>query len=289
LIKQRTTWQSLWGSLLVIVLISACSSSDSSENPHDRLVAKAYNKSLFASELNDLIVAGTPAKDSAQIANAYIEKWIREAVLMHEAEKYVPKDLNIDELVRDYRASLIRHNYEKLLVENNLDSTITETELQSHYEEYKEEYKLRSPILKCNFIKLPKPVEQLNDVKDWWRSDKEGDFKKLVDYCSRNAALYLLNDSLWYDLKEISVHLPQDELTENNYRSKRNLTVEDEDFNYFLRIVDTTPAGEYSPLDYVKDRANKVILHKRKNTMLERKKEEMYEVATSKNQVKVMN
>lgn len=284
----RTT---LWGflsSLCIIAFTSTCGSSSSNSDDQDQLIAKAYNKSLFASELHDLIVPGTSSTDSAQIANAYIEKWIREAVLMHEAEKYVPKDLNIDELVRDYRASLIRHNYEKLLVENNLDSTITQAELQAHYEEHKEEYKLRSPILNCHFIKIPKPVEQQEDIQKWWKSDNEEDFKKLVDFCSRNAALYLLNDSLWYELKEISVHLPKGELTANNYRSKRNITKEDDNFIYFLRILDTTPAGDYPPLEYIEDRAGKVILHKRKNRMLEQKREEMYEVATSKNQVKVM-
>ncbi len=286
--NRRTTLWWIFSSLLVAVLMSTCSAEESN-NTEDRLIAKAYNKSLFVSELNDLIVPGTSAADSAQIANAYIEKWIRESVMMHEAEKYVPKDLNIDELVRDYRASLIRHNYEKLLVENNLDSTITQPELQAHYEEHKEEYKLRSPILQCRFIKLPKPVEDLEDIRAWWKSDEEEDFKKLVDYCNRNASLYLLNDSLWYDLKEISVHLPNGELTENNYRSKRNLSEDDDEFRYFLKILDTTPAGDFPPIEYIEDRAGKVILHKRKNNLLEQKKEEMYEVATSKNQVKVMN
>ncbi len=72
-----------------------------------------------------------PGEDSSLIINAYVERWIRETLLLLEAERNIPSDLNIDKLVRDYRASLVRHSYEQFLVEQLLDSTVTKAELEA--------------------------------------------------------------------------------------------------------------------------------------------------------------
>jgi hypothetical protein len=234
-----------------------------------------------------MVPENSSPEDSSLIVNAYIEKWVRENLLMHEAEKNVPHDLNIDELVRDYRASLIRHNYEKLLVELQLDSTITSEELNNYYEENKDQYRLKNMILRCFLIKLPKDVEDLSTLQQLWKSSDEEDYKTLVDYCRSFANVYMLDDSLWYDLPEVTLHLPKNYLTASNSYPNRDYNTMDDNFRYFLRIFETVPAKEYPPPSYIQDQATKVILHKRKIKLLEEKKEEMYERELRRNNVKI--
>lgn len=273
--------------LVAVFFISSCNPAPEKVDENDKLVAKVFNKSLFQSDLDELVSGVTSPEDSAQIVNAYIERWARASVLMHAAEKYVPDDLNIDELVRSYRASLIRHNYEELLVEMNLDSTINEGQLNEYYQENKEQFKLMDPILKCHFIKIPKSTEGWKEARAWWNSDKEEDYKKLVDFCSRNAEVYILNDSIWYPIDDISKYLPKGELTNSNYLSVKNLETSDDTYDYLLKISDSTPVGEYAPLAHIENQAVKVILHKRKIKLLEEKMEEMYERETRNKNVKI--
>lgn len=266
---------------------SACTSSGTGELENDRLLAKAYNRSLYWSELAEMLPSETSREDSARIVNVYIERWVRESLLMHEAEKNIPQDLDIDELVRDYRASLIRHNYEKLLVELQLDSVVTPAQVLEYYDTNKEQYRLEQPILRCYYVQVPKEADGWNELRSWWNSQDEEGYKKMVDYCSRNAAFYMLNDSVWYDLDKIVNQLPKNTLSEYNYSSKREISAGDSDFNYLVRIYETKPAGEYAPLEYIREQANKVILHKRKLKLLEDKKEEMYERESRRNNVKI--
>ena len=112
--------------LIFLISFGSCQPVDQQQDINDRLLAQVYNKSLFQSELEGMFPPDSSPEDSALIVNSYIERWVRESLLMHEAERNIPKDLNIAVLVRDYRASLIRHNYDKLLVELQLDSTITD-------------------------------------------------------------------------------------------------------------------------------------------------------------------
>ncbi len=271
--------------MVLLFLLGACVAPDENTKEDDRQIAKVFNKSLFQSELNDLVGDEVSPEDSALIINAYIEKWVRSAVVMHEAEKYVPKDLNIDELVRDYRASLIRHNYEKILVEMNLDSTISQQELDTFYQENKEQYKLKNPLLKCHFIKIPKPAEGWDDVERWWKSEDIEDYKKLVDYSSRYAEVYMLSDSIWYSLADVSVHLPKGKLTPSNYSSSKKISTDDEGYRYLLKVFETLAPNQYAPLSFIQDKAKKVILHKRKIQLLDEKKEEMYERETQNNNI----
>ena len=67
----------------------------------DRPLAQVYNKTLYLSELEGVVPEGVSLEDSALIVSAYAQRWIREQLLMYEAERNIPKDLNIDELVRD--------------------------------------------------------------------------------------------------------------------------------------------------------------------------------------------
>ena len=68
-----------------------------------------------------MIYDGVSPEDSTLIINAYVERWVREQLLMQKAEENIPKDLNLNKLVNDYRESLILNNYERLLIESLLE------------------------------------------------------------------------------------------------------------------------------------------------------------------------
>lgn len=261
---------------LCLITLAACD-TDQKASGEDVILAKVFNKPLYLSQLEGMVPNGTGAEDSSLIVNAYVERWVRESLLMHEAEKNIPKDLNIDELVRDYRASLIRHNYEKLIVEVQLDSTISQTELQQYYQDNQEQYVLKTPIVRCHLIKLPEDQEGKEEVEDLWNQDNEASFPLLIDYCSRFASVYMLDDSTWYRAPDIMGQLPKGKISENDLTKGRSFNFTHEGYQYLLRVNDWAPKNKIAPISYVSDQASKVILHKRKLKLLEEKKEEIYD------------
>ena len=114
----------IWLLFLTSLFFLACQTAPTDDEGTDKLLATVQNKSLHLSELDGMLPEDTNLEDSVKIINAYVERWIRKSLLMQEAERNIPKDLNIDELVRDYRASLVQHTYEQMLVEEELDSLI---------------------------------------------------------------------------------------------------------------------------------------------------------------------
>ena len=273
---------------LLIPLLTACAVFDEDTNEeNDVVLAAVYNQRLYLSELDGMIPENASANDSTVIINAYVERWIRKGLLMHEAEKNIPKDLNIDQLVRDYRSSLIQYTYEQQLVEEQLDSVITKRELNDFYEKNKEQYQLETPILRCNFVKVPQTAPDLKRLQTLWQSDSIADRTKLLEYCNLLADNFLLADSVWYQLEYIASLLPKGTINSENITSRKEISLRDNEFLYLFKVFEIINRKEIAPLAFIEDQASKVILHRRKIKLLQEHKEELYEVETRKDNVKV--
>lgn len=252
------------------------------------MLARVYNKTLYQSELDGMYGESATREDSTLITNAYVNRWIKEAVLLHEAEQNIPSDLNIDKLVRDYRASLIRHNYEEVILERSLDSVITREQLNDFYEKNKEQYELDKPIIRCHFIKSSLPVESANQLRRLWSGSNSPEaFENLLTYCEQYAQAYLLNDSIWYRAEDVINELPRGSVNTSNLRTGLDITQRDNNFQYNFKVLEVKKKKEIAPLSYIEDQARKVILHKRKMELLEDTKEKMYEIAARRNNIQV--
>ena len=271
--------------IFLMVLFSGCQPTDGPEED-DRLLAKVHNKSLYLSELDGMFPEGTGSEDSSLIINAFSERWIRDALMLHEAERNIPSDLNIDKLVRAYRASLIRHNYEKAVVEELLDSSIAQAELIEFYEKHKEQYQLETPIVRCHFIRVPLPVPDAGELRRLWNSNRTPDKEKLVTYCNKYAEAHILEDSTWYRVDDLAMELPKGALTSENVSSLRDFSQRDENYQYYFKVFELKNKKEVAPLSFIEDQARKVILRNRKDKLLQEKIEDMYDLESRRNNIK---
>lgn len=269
--------------IFTFCFLASCTPAEKPLEENDMELAKVFSKKLFLSELEGMVPDGATPEDSTKIINAEVERWTRETLLMQEAEKNIPADLNIDELVRDYRMSLIRYNYEQFLVETQLDSVISEQEIIQYYEKNKEQYQLQSSILRCFLIKMPKSAPNLDQLRSWWRSTNTEDIEKMKDYATQNAAFYMLEENTWYQQSDVRTQLPQG----SNFNPTQDLNQSDEKHFYFLQVFEKKSQNQLAPLGYIEDQIKKVILHKRKMVLLDQRKEELYDRETSKNNVKI--
>lgn len=281
-------WAGIVLILAVLFSFTACQVDNTSESG-DRLLAQVHNKKLFLSEMDGMFPEGMTAEDSSATIKAYVQRWLRDALLQHEAEINLPPDLNIDKLVRIYRASLITHNYEVALAEQMLDSTISQAELTDFYEMNKGQYQLETPIVRCHFIKVKLPVPEADNLRRLWNSNDPQDLDKLIDFCTNNAEVHILEDSIWYDLDDIAVELPEGTLTADNVGAKRDFSQRDANFQYYFRLFESKNRKDIAPLSYIEGQARKVILHNRKIKLLDNTKEELYEREMRRGNVKIFD
>jgi hypothetical protein len=272
--------------LALVALWGGACGGDKTDRPGDAVLAEVYNKRLHRSELEGVLPEGVTKEDSALIVSAYTQRWVREQLLMYEAERNIPKDLNIDELVRDYRASLVRFNFEEQIIAEKLDSTVSEAETKAFYEANEDQFQLETTILKCQLLKLPAQAPQA-EINKLWYSRRESDKTNLNAFAAKWAALAMLDAEKWYKLDEIAAILPKGTLTADNVASRREGTLSDGDFRYYYRVVKVAQGKSTAPYEYVREQASKVILHKRKQELLDKWKEELYQRELRRENVKI--
>jgi hypothetical protein len=257
----------------------------------DVLLAQVFDKRLYLSEVHAVLPIGLSPDDSILAQNAYIDRWIKENVMLHEAEKNIPADLQIDKLVKDYKASLIMHQFEKSVVENLLDTVISDQELEAYYEENKSQYQLEATIVRCHLIKVSRTLDEkiIKKFESSWKSDKESRLSDLVELSNTYASTYYLNDSIWYKLDVIRQEMPQGSVNLNSIRNNKVFQLTNDDNYYFLKILEIRDRKEIAPLAFIEEQASRVILHKRKIALLEKLRDDLYQRATSRDNIKLFN
>ena len=268
----------VWVCLFWATLCFACTPPSSQEGKKKQLLAKVYNKQLYASDLEDILPEAYKPEDSVMIYNAYIENWLRDAVLMHEAEQKISKNINIDKLVQDYRSTLILHNYEQVIVQSELDSVISQEEIQRFYENNKDNYQLESPLLRVQFMKIPIDANELDMVDKWIDSEDLDDKVNLIEYCNTFAEIFYLNGEEWHELDKIKGHIPTNLFPNGTFTQVGNYNKrEDDRYKYYLRTLEIIPKNEAPPIDYIENKAKQVILQRRKSQLLDEHREKLYD------------
>ncbi|MEO0732184.1 MAG: peptidylprolyl isomerase [Bacteroidota bacterium] len=263
--------QAIW---LLLLLCVACSGGEKVTDP---ILARVHQKELRLSELNGMFPSDATREDSVLIVQAYVNRWSRKTVLQWEAERNLPQNLDIDRLVRDYRASLVSNHYEEVLVSMRLDSAVSQEQLEAYYEANKSQYLLERPIVRCFLIRVPYPVQEEADLLRLWNNGKVSDTMALANYCERFAEVALLEPASWYSLDDIAGQLPAGTLTTDNVSAKREFSLQEGSFRYYFRLLEVKPRLEIAPLSYVQDQTRNIILHNRKRKVVEEAREEIFD------------
>lgn len=253
-------------------------------------VAKVGNSILYQKDLAGIVTREINPKDSANLVNRYINSWIKKQLLISEAAEKINFDqASIERKVLDYRYALMVHEYKKFYVDNNLDTAVTDQEIQEYYIENKDNFELKQNIIRGYFITVTKDAPKINQLKSLINSDDPDDFKELKSYCFRFAETYFLEDSVWINFDEAIRNTPFVSVTNKVDFLKSNKFVEDSnDENlYFLRIKEYKISDQISPLEFVRNDIKQIVLNKRKVAIANQLEEEVFEKAKSSNKYEI--
>ena len=98
-------------SLLLLIGIFTLSCNNSNRG-QEKVVAEVGENKLFASDLSDIIPSDMSSGDSILLADDYINKWIKQELLIQKAnENLTPQQKDVNRELREYRNSLIIYKY----------------------------------------------------------------------------------------------------------------------------------------------------------------------------------
>ncbi len=257
----------------VIILLAGCDGrSWLGNHSGDPVLASVGNKKLFLSNVQNLVNQGTSAVDSVAIVDGYVQSWIRENLMVQEAEKNVAADINLNKLVEEYRSSLLVYNFEKRLVDKMLDTIIPLADKRQYYSQNKNQYVLSHPIIKCVVAKMPTRAKV-----DLSKPLNKQDLTEAFFIIKEKASYHHLDTAQWMTMADLASMVPTS--TFQDVRLSRGKVLKDKegDYEYYVKILSHYDEKEIPPFDYMEGVITKTILSERKIKLLKKYRDDLYE------------
>jgi hypothetical protein len=237
---------------------------------------------LYKKDIVGIVPKDISSEDSIDLIERHIKSWIKKQLLIAEAQNQLTFDeVELERRVLDYRYALMMHEFEKYNIQRNLNTEINEEEIATYYEENIDNFKLKQNIIRGYFIQLNKDAPNLGRFRYLMRSNRENLIEELKSYAYSYGTKVHLDDSVWVNFEDVINNSPLMELPNKTDFLRRNTYYEtsDEDKRYFLKIIQYKIQNDTSPLEFVRDDIQKIILNKRKVALAKELEDEIYEKA----------
>ncbi len=263
--------------ILLVFAIFSCKRAEREGNP----VAKVYETFLYEKDLNEALPKNISKEDSLIFVKNYINKWAKQQLLVQKAKINLHEEKeHINTLVNKYHQDLLINKYKEAVVKQELDTVVTEADIEKFYNDNKEIFKLNEALVKFRYIYFDKDI---NNAKEFISLFRENDYASDMEIMKQELQLksHNLNDSIWikYDdiLKNASFLNSQDKydfLQKNKFIHK-----EDSAGVYLVKIKDVLLRNDTAPMSYAIPTIKQMLLHKRKLELLKKIEETLTEDA----------
>lgn len=274
----------------ILFLVSFGCNRRSNSGSQDNIIAKAFDRVLYLDDLKGIVPAGTSPGDSTVITENYIDSWLRKQVVIHKAEENLPDEKkDVQKQLDDYRNSLITHAYEEELINQRLDTVISQQEIEKFYAENESNFELRDNIIKVIYLKLSRKSPKIDKAKQWYKSDNVKDKKLLEDYCRQYAFNYYLDDQSWLLFDDLLKEIPIKTYDKEQFlKNNRFIELEDSSNVYLVNIKGFKIRNSISPLSFELDNIRNLIINERKLKLIEEMEDKAFEDAKRKGDIEII-
>ncbi len=243
-------------------------------------------KFLYFEDVQNIIPPNVNSTDSAEIAESFQRKWITDVLIYQNARRNISNKAEIEQLIEEYRKSLIIHQYQQKLLASRLPKEPSEEELKIFYEQYGNQLQLKENIIRGILLIVPVNAPQISSVRSWVQSGNEKALENIEKYSLRNAISYDYFADRWVPLAEVLKKIPvQIEQPSNFVSTTRFFETTDSTKHYFLRIEASRISGETEPFEMAKDKISNLIMNKKKSEIISDFEKEIYEDAVKNDNI----
>lgn len=254
-------------------------------------IARVHDKFLYLEDIADMIPNGIPPQDSVNKVKSFVDFWVREQALTKTAEINLPEEQkNVASELEKYRMTLLIERYKRKFLAQNLDTVVTQEQINDFYENHQNEFKLAQPAVKATFIKILKTTPNIGLVRSLYRSNREKDKQELINYCNEHAAIYDNFNNKWIYFKDLMIEIPQRIDDQESYLKSRNyIEVSDSVYYYLVNIHNYRLMGATSPLVFVEGNIQSMMLNQRKQQLIDNLQTNIYNNMLDKKEIEIFD
>lgn len=257
--------------VIFIVLPAFCSCrAISSFLSDDEVVAQVGQEKLYRSDIEKIIPKGLEADDSTRMVSQYINSWASDRVYLKIAEEQLSKsEKDVTKELEDYRKSLLKYRYEQLYVNERLDTSVTQDNIEEYYLAHQDKFVLERPVIKARYLNIDNESPILKSIRKKMASSDANDLVEADSLAFSSALKFTTWDDRWIDAAVLAREYSEDYST---ILSKMNKGwIESVDTVGYMRltyVADIVAKGQVAPIEYCSANIRDIIISARKQTLI---------------------
>ena len=268
---------------LTALLFVSCYGADD-----DDVVATAYKYKLLRSDLAGIVPEGASEADSLEIITAYVNQWVDRMVLVSKAEKNVKEDFS--EQLENYRNSLLIYAFEQQIINQNIDTLVSDADVSRYYEEHLDDFVLLNPIVRVVYVKLPFDCSEMNKVKALMNKAlmTDDDILDLQRVAARTALEMSFDVESWSSLNALQDKIPASIAHDPMFfRQSHFCEMADSMGVNMVHFIEYKLADEYAPVELESDNIRTIILNRRKVELVRNMRKDLRRLAEENKKVSI--
>ncbi|TXC81372.1 hypothetical protein [Luteibaculum oceani] len=251
-------------------------------------VARVNERVLYEKDLPIAAVTGLPKDDSARVVKRFIESWVKEQVLVMQAEENLLESMDeIEERINSYRNSLIVYEYERAVLQNKLDTAISSDEVVSYYRENQSNFMLQEPAFRFYYIGLESTSHEPYRVIRALRSLDPVKIEELKAYGLGHGAIIYFEDENWVSLSNLNqavgIKLDPNKLLKGDPLK----IITENGVNHYLYVLEIKEQGEFAPVSLVEGEIRAKIINDRKFDLINTMRNDLFKEALNKRNAEI--
>lgn len=276
--------------LLATLILSSCTYIKTRFTKDEDSIARVNNTYLDRANLAGIVPPGTSARDSLVMVKNYINNWIRNQLILEHAEGNLTEEqLDFTSQLEEYRKSLVIYTFEQKLINQNLDTTIREEEVETYYEQNKANFELRDNIVKVIMFKISSDsAKALKAARELLRPDSIVDFDAVERFSLNRTQQNIISYDSWYLFNDLLQLVPITTYNESAYLENHKFVELPVGKNiYLVRFYDFKIKNGLSPLSFERNNIRNIILNRRKIELINKMRDDLYDKASKKNEFEI--
>ena len=274
--------------VLLTFLVTSCDYFRAPKEP--KAIARVGKSYLYLEDIANLVPSGTSKKDSIAIVKSFIDRWATQKLLFEASERNISKAKvsEFNELIDQYKVDLYTKAYLEDLVIRQIDTVVTEAQIESYYNTNKQFFKNSSELVKMRYINLVKENPKFANIKAKFSSFTKKDRKELEQQAVKFKS-YAFNDSIWVDINQVYEKLPFVNIeNKNKYISSGiNFDYPDSTTVWLVKVNKVLPKDSPTPLEFLKPTIKRIIINNRKLELINTLEKEITNDAINDNKYEI--
>ena len=254
---------------VVLPILSSCRAI-SSFLTNDEIVAQVGQEKLYRSEIDEVVPKGLSPEDSVRLASRYINSWASEHVYLKVAQEQLSKsEMDVSKELEDYRRSLLKYRYEQLYVNERLDTTVTQDDIEEYYNANQSKFILSRPVVKARYLNIDSESPSLKQIRKRMSSQDANDLMEADSLAFSSALKFTTWNDSWIDMAILAREYAADytDLLEKMEKGWIE-SVDTVGYMKLAYISEIIQKGKVAPVEYSAERIKDIIISERKHTLI---------------------